>query len=226
MREHRYLALALAAGLMTAFATYTFLGSLQDRIPVVVAARDLPEFSKLEPDMVRTILVHPSGIHPASARSEEDVIGRRLGALTLTNEPILTQKLIVVGSDGVAGRLKPEERALFLPVGLAGGVGGALEARDRVDVILVGDASKVGYAGARTVVRNVLVLEILADTGRPWTRVSRDEMLGVLLAVTPDQAEALSLAMASGRIYLAANPYEPEDVRRGETAGDAETPKR
>jgi Flp pilus assembly protein CpaB len=226
LREQRYLALALAAGLVTAFATYTFLGSLQDRVPVVVAARDLPEFSQLEPDMVRTILVHPSAVHPSSVRREEDAMGQRLGTLTLANEPILKDKLLVLAGDGVAGRLKPDERALFLPVGLAGGVGGALEVRDRVDVILVADEAKLGYAEARTIARNVLVLEILADSGRPWSREGRDEMLGVLVAVTPGQAEALALAMASGRIYLAANPYEPDEISRGEMNGDAEAPKR
>lgn len=214
MREHRYLILALAAGIMAAVASYSFLGSLQERVPVVVAARDLPEFTRIEADLVRTILVHPSGVHPASARRKEDVIGLRVGSFTLAGEPVLTEKLIAGGDHGVAGRLGPAERALFLPVGLSRGLGGAVEARDRVDVILVGDESKLGYVQVSTILRNALVLEVLGETGRPWSRDSRDEMLGVLLAVTPEQAEALSLAMESGQVYLAANPYEPEDVPR------------
>ncbi|MFS8641297.1 MAG: Flp pilus assembly protein CpaB, partial [Symbiobacteriaceae bacterium] len=119
--------------------------------------------------------------------SPEQVVGRVLRRPVVAGEPVLQADLAPGEGAGLSLALDEGQQAFFLPTGLEQGLGGAVEAGDRVDVIFVGGQGPTGLS--RTLLESVLVLQVRDDEGR---RAEGGRPLGVLLAVTPWQAEQLA----------------------------------
>ncbi|PZN10184.1 MAG: Flp pilus assembly protein CpaB, partial [Bacillota bacterium] len=170
------LAVAVLAGL-TAYRVYL---DATAALPVVVANRDLTAPVKIEPDMVSVALRPAAAVHPSAVTSLEDVVGRVLRRDVVGGEVVLATDIAPGEGAGLSLALPPGRQAFFLPAGLEQGLGGAVAAGDRVDVIFVGGDGPA--AVARTLLEAVPVLQVRDEEGRRLEEDGRP--LGVLLAVT------------------------------------------
>jgi pilus assembly protein CpaB len=186
--------------------------------PVVVAARDLPLGTRLEPTHLRTV-EWPAHAVPAGAQSDPGTV---VGALTLAhlvaNEPVLVDKVADRGGFHTLMALKIPEglRAVSVRVNDVTGISGFVAPGTRVDVIAIINAKHVdGGQGAFTLLENI---EVLASAQEMESRAAEPAVVNtVTLLVTPAQAERLALANNSGTLQLALRGYH--DRGTGDAGG-------
>ena len=138
----------------------------------------------------------------------EDFAGSVVRAPIGQGEPITGRRLVQPGDAGfMAAVLAPGMRAVAVPISAERGAGGFILPNDRVDVIVSFEEDVQGQRGstrtyvARTIVENARVLAIdQAFGGDNGTENVVGET--ATLELTPDQARAVSLAIARGQITL------------------------
>lgn len=139
----------------------------------------------------------------------EEFVGAIVRASIAQGEPITPRKLVPAGEAGfMSAVLTPGMRAVAVPLSAETGAGGFILPNDRVDVIVTYEedgSESYGRGGgfiAETVVENTRVLAIDQIFGE-------DEEEGAVvgstatLELTPDQARAVTLAVARGEVSLA-----------------------
>jgi len=117
------------------------------------------------------------------------------------DEPVLEARLAARGSGaGLAPLIQPGMRAISVRVKDVVGVAGFVLPGMRVDVLVTGQPSGHTETLTRTVLQNVPVL----SAGQTIQTDGKSAISApvVTLLVTPDDAEALTLANAEGRIQL------------------------
>ncbi|WP_417468533.1 Flp pilus assembly protein CpaB [Maricaulis sp.] len=136
----------------------------------------------------------------------EDFAGSVVRAPIGQGEPITGRRLVQPGDAGfMAAVLSPGMRAAAVPISAERGAGGFILPNDRVDVIVAFEEETQGQRGmtrayvARTIVENVRVLAIDQTYGEGEENVVGET---ATLELTPDQARAVSLAVARGEITL------------------------
>jgi pilus assembly protein CpaB len=231
MRDRRLLVLTLLIAAVTCFATYNYVLGLDRRVAVVVAAAALPEFTLLEPGALRLVQLPEGGVHPRAVSSPDELLGKVLTVPVEPGQQILVTQVRTPGTLGTDNQfvavLGPGERAMMIPVPLGQAVGGGLASRDRVDVIFVADQARLGFAFARVLLQGLRVLDVSGDRGGTSAATRHGAPDGVVVAVTPKQAERLAFALEHGTLYLvtAGGREEPSVATQGtflETLFDAE----
>lgn len=209
LREHRYLVLAALSGLLAAVATYQFLAGAARHVGVVVAAQPIPQFARIEPAMVAVAQLPVAAVHPDAAVTPEEVVGRYLMAPSAAGEQVLRSQLAGgPGDPRLVARLGPDLRAMAVPLGPARALGAALQPGDRVAVIFVANERLTEVDLARTLIEGVLVLDVRADDGAPYTSGRpAGPPAAAILALTLPEAERLAYALEHGVIYLALEGY-------------------
>ena len=138
----------------------------------------------------------------------EDFAGSVVRASIAQGEPITGRKLVQPGDAGfMAAVLSPGMRAVAVPISAETGAGGFILPGDRVDVIVSYEQDSEGSYGARrgfvaqTLVENARVLAIDQTFG---DGEGEETVIGetATLELTPDQARAVSLAVARGEVSL------------------------
>ncbi|WP_339743359.1 Flp pilus assembly protein CpaB [uncultured Maricaulis sp.] len=167
----------------------------------------------------------------------EDFAGSVVRAPIGESEPITGRRLVQPGDAGfMAAVLAPGMRAVAVPISAERGAGGFILPNDRVDVIVSFEEDVQGQRGstrayvARTIVENARVLAIDQAFGG---ENGAENVVGetATLELTPDQARAVSLAIARGDITLVLrslldNEGGPVLLNGGEAptrAGDSES---
>jgi Flp pilus assembly protein CpaB len=112
-------------------------------------------------------------------------------------------------ADPVRGKLTGDQRALAVPVDGAHGLLGQVRTGDRVDVFAGFNMTntKSGTSGPvlRTIVQDVLVLDVPASTGGgALGGGSRDS--AITIRVTDRQAAAIAFAADNGKVWFALRP--------------------
>lgn len=170
---------------------------------VVVAAVDIPIASTIKTNQV-TLMPWPKGHLPKDALSDPKmVVGRAARRDFVSGEPIVGSKL--VPADKVTGVLSlkvPEGmRAFTIQVNEVVGVGGFITPDTRVDVVLTtSSASHGGQQVSKIVLGDIKVLasgQTIEQKDNKPTIVNT-----VTVAVTPEDAEKLALAVNDGKIIL------------------------
>ncbi|SDL84820.1 Flp pilus assembly protein CpaB [Maricaulis salignorans] len=136
----------------------------------------------------------------------EDFAGSVVRAPIGEGEPITGRRLVQPGDAGfMAAVLSPGMRAVAVPISAERGAGGFILPNDRVDVIVSFEEDVASQRGttrayvARTIVENARVLAIDQTYGEGEENVVGET---ATLELTPDQARAVSLAVARGEIAL------------------------
>jgi pilus assembly protein CpaB len=223
-----FFAVIFAAG--AALSVYFYLESVEKAyreagkyVTVVVAGSDIPARSTVTAGVIRYADMPEQYVHPAAARSAQEVLGKIALADIAAGEPILKSKLVAEkdARHGLAFGLAAGERAVTVAVTEVSGLAGMVQPNDRVDVIATFDVvppnpqePKTSYSS--TIIHNVRVLA----TGQ--TLVSVKDSKGkkgsgfetVTLAVTPAQAQLLVLASERGTIRLVLRSPADESVIR------------
>jgi len=216
--------LALASGLLAAYLAFRFLrqptvsnvavASELSTVGVMVAARDLEMGHLIEPQDVRPI-DWPAGALPEGfARSSEDVVGRGLIAPVRMNEPFLASKIANVESGaGLPLGLKTGMRAVAVRVNEVIGVAGWISNGQRVDVLVTFDQSAQFTEPVTQIV--LQDIEILRMGQITETNDQNEAVIVTVatLAVTPEEAEKLTLMETKGTIRLSLrNPLDRDTV--------------
>ena len=180
----------LLAALLTAVAVAAGLHAVTAappaRVPVLVAAHDLPSGSVLGSRDVRRARFSP-GTVPAGA--VDDPVGRVLAAPLREGEPVTDVRLVGPSlTDGYPG-------LAAVPVRLPdAGMAGLLTVGDRVDLV---SADPQG-SGATVVASDVPVLALPADDGE----VGGTGLGGRLVVIGADPSAVARIADASARTFL------------------------
>jgi len=149
------------------------------------------------------------GVDPAKA-----VEGAIVRDPILTGEPITPRKIVRGGDGGyLSVVLSPGKRAMSVPVTSETAVGGFILPGDRVDVLQTRDTVGQGEDGggskmviAETVLQNVRVLALDQSTAAEKDAKSIVATTATI-EVSPNDAEALTRAKATGPVTLALRAY-------------------
>lgn len=173
---------------------------------VLVAARDIAPGERVSAGSFRWAPWPDEAVvagYLVRARDAE-AIERLSGAVSRTamvaGEPILEPRLVQPGQAGfMAAVIDPGMRAVAVPTSARAGAGGFILPNDRVDILLTLPANE-NFA-TRTVVENVRVLAI--DQSHSESREGALVGATATLELSPSQARAVSMAVASGTVSLA-----------------------
>jgi len=189
---------------------------------VVVAASDIKLGSVLR-DVDLTTSEITGNIPKGVIVNPKDAIGRGVIANLSQNEPILESRLAAVGSGGgLAATISPGMRACAVKVDDVVGVAGFVTPGMRVDVLISGNPPGTTNAGdgtkVKTLLQNIQVLSAGTDIQKDDEGKPKPVQV-VNLLVTPEQAEALSLASSQTRVQLVLR--NPLDTQIGQPPGTA-----
>lgn len=188
---------------------------------VLVATNDLQPGQPLNASMVHwqqwpKSSVADSFITQNSAPNISSAVnGTVVRAPLVAGEPLTTSKIVRSDSTGfMAATLEPGTRAVSASISAETGAGGFILPNDRVDVMVTVEVSQSPRRYAtRTILSNVRVLAVDQTNS-----VDKDQKPVIAktatLELTPDQAEILEVAGATGTISLALRPL-------GSGSGDA-----
>lgn len=193
--------------------------------PVVVASRDIPQGVALD-RIALQVAQWPVQVVPAGAFAVIDSVVGRVPSVPIYNgEAIVPGRLAPTGTGpGLEVKIPPGQRAMAVRINDVAGISGLLQPNSRVDVLVTIKETNSERQVAKLFMSNMLVLsvgtEVQRDTqGKPINATT------VTLAVTPDEAERLAIAMNTGSIQLVLRGYgDPDSVRtKGATSGDVLT---
>ena len=155
--------------------------------------------------------VSPGYVVEGRGQDMEAFAGSLVRAPISQGEPVTGRRLVQPGDAGfMAAVLTPGMRAVAVPISAETGAGGFILPNDRVDVIVSfeeeteGRSSRRNYV-AHTIVENARVLAIDQTFGSSNDEDDEGEtVIGetATLELTPEQARAVSLAVARGDIHL------------------------
>lgn len=191
--------------------------------PVVVASQDIPEGSVIDRIALKTVQL-PVQMTPVGAFSNIDSVAGRVTRLAVFNgEAIVPGRLAPVGTGpGLELKIPPGQRAMAVRINDVAGISGLLQPNSRVDVLVtIRESQSSDRQVAKLFMSNMLVLSV-------GTEIQRDNQgkainaTTVTLAVTPEEAERLAIAMNTGAIQLVLRGYgDPDSVRtQGANSGD------
>jgi pilus assembly protein CpaB len=190
---------------------------------VVIANRDIPEGMAIDRIALASIQL-PVAAVPVGAFSIIDSVAGRVARVAIFNgETIVPGRLAPVGTGaGLETKIPPGQRAMAVRINDVAGISGLLQPNSRVDVLVtIHDDEHSDKQVAKLFMSNMLVLsvgtEVQRDTqGKPINATT------VTLAVTPEEAERLAIAMNTGAIQLVLRGYgDPDSVRtKGANSGD------
>jgi pilus assembly protein CpaB len=219
------LAFALAvSGLATFLISRVLQGrfSAKNETPattVLVAAHDMGVGALIKEGDLKTA-AWAGPVSPQAITKQEDIVGRGVIANIYAGEPIMETRLAPKGSGaGLAAMIPKGKRAVAVRVNEVVGVAGFVVPGMRVDVLVSGappnEPPNLGTE-TKTILQNIEVL----SAGQSIQKDNENKPVSVQvvnLLVTPEQAEALSLASNDARIQLVLrNPLDNDEAK---TAG-------
>jgi len=192
-----------------------------ETVAVVVAAVDVPRFTTVSADMLKTQEYPKDLVPPEALTNIEDAVGRVSFSPLVKDEPILNRKLAVRGAGrGMAAIIPLGMRAFTIQTpSISAGVAGFILPGNKVDVLLTVSGHKASDANGASTVTLLQQVEILAVDQRVEAptdnKVDVKELRSVTLLVTPDQASRLNLGQNKGVLHLSLR--NPEDKVSADT---------
>jgi pilus assembly protein CpaB len=202
------LVVAILMGGIAAFLARNWLVSrtqvVNSTTTIVVANRQLPFGTQLTDDNVEEIPWLAKVIPAGSFNSKEGLFkeGRRISLATIqANEPILSSKITGPNERAsLSTLLDKDKRAITIRVDDVRGVAGFILPNDRVDVVLIRNATDTGSRQSDLLLQDVKVIAIdqIASQQKDNPTVAK----AVTLEVTPYEAQKISLATNIGNLSL------------------------
>lgn len=229
------LAVAVFLGLLAVVVAQAWLGNqrkadlqsaaVAGTVPVVVAAQPIERGAVLQPASLK-IVRFPQASAPQGALGsleEANAGGQRLALRTFApNEPILTSRITTPGGKlNLSAGMTAGMRAVTFRSDDVSGVAGFVLPGDRVDVMLTRETSGENKSTVTQIVADnlrVLGVDQVDDESANKPIVAK----AITLEVTPEQAQAISLARAVGDVSLALRPISDRDpvAKRFTTVAD------
>ena len=215
--------LALALGAFASALAYRILqshnnasaGEAQD---VVVATTNIPLGSRIQDKDVRLVRLPAEAIPPGSFhRKDAHLLGRGVIQTIAAGDFVLSSKVAPEnGGSGLPSMIPPGMRAVAVRVNDFSSVSGFVQPGSRVDVLMTGSANGSSEPQTITVLRNVAVLAHGQKLDRSMLANESQNSPVITLAVSPDDAAKLALAMNQGHLQLALR--NPLDTNQTEVA--------
>jgi len=183
-------------------------------VDVLAARRDLPVGSRVQASDLYWQAWPEDAINPSqitrdrSPEAAEEFAGSVVRSEISEGEPVSPRYLLQAGEAGfMSAVLGPGMRATSVPISAETGAGGFILPGDRVDVIVSYEAEEEGssrrrFFVAETVVENARILAIDQTFGGEEDAESVVVGETATLELTPEQANAVVLAVARGEISL------------------------
>lgn len=225
MNRSRLIVLSVAAlaSAAAAFLARGFLGGgtaptkaqtvAVSTVGVLVASSNIEPGKPVTPDMVRWQTWPKSTVdstfltRDANPNPDQIVKGTVARAPILTGEPLTNTKIVHSDAAGImAAMVSPGMRAVSISITVESGAGGFILPNDRVDVMLTVQVSDSPKAFAtHTVLHNVRVLAV--DQTYQQDKDQKSVLAKTAtLELSPQQAEMLDAAAATGAVSLALRP--------------------
>ena len=171
--------------------------------PVIIATSDIPIGSRLTTSLVAARSWPKAGVPEGAVSEPEAVLGRLVKGEIARDEPILEHRLFPKGLTEAPGVMSviipPGKRAMTVGVNEVIGVSGFILPKNRVDVIATRTDQGVSKS-TETILQNIEVLAVghrLEQKGEQHIQVPT-----VTMAVSPEEAERLALALHQGKIHI------------------------
>ena len=218
---------ALVIAIIATFGAYRYLQANNAPVQVVsrqvvIAKVDIPEGAAIDRTAL-SLAAWPAQTVPAGAYSSLDsVVGRVTRVNVFTGEAIVPGRLAPAGTGpGLELKIPPGQRAMAVRINDVAGISGLIQPNSRVDVLVTIADPVTNKQQAKLFMENMRVLsvgtEIQRDAaGKPNAATT------ATLAVTPEEAERLAIAMNTGSIQLVLRGYgDPTAVTTaGANSGD------
>lgn len=200
-----FLLLALVAALAAGVLGVKMVQRFTSALPVVVAKADISAYTPITSEMLTVVNLPKAAIQKGMFANAEGTIGKVPKTLIPAGTPI-SQSFLAVGGQGslmttqISEFDNPKLRAVKLN---CDSMDGKIVTGDRVDVI---GSMKLPVGGIQQPVSQIIGIQVpvLGITGEP------QKPTGIILALTPQQAQDAAFAETAGTIKLALNPYQPD----------------
>jgi Flp pilus assembly protein CpaB len=196
------LVLALILALVAAFVGQIAIKSHLELVPIYkIAEPEIAPRTVLTNAHIMKSEIPKSEVHPNAVKNKEDILGKAMTTHGFYGQQIIQNMLSdAERANGLTQEISQGKRALSIPVNIYSSFGGNIEKTDRVDII--GNFEEVGdYASnfSRILLSNVKILEIVKEA---------DEVLMIIVEVTPTEAEIIEYAKLQGnKLGIALVPY-------------------
>ena len=213
--SRRRILLAGAMGLVAAGLLFVYIRNKEKEIfggsfvEVLVASQDISRDTPIIENFLSikkfpVAFVHPNTIFP---QNKEIILGQPARYNIQKGQPLLWSD-IGKGEGGLSSMLNPGERALTLSVDEISGLAGALKPNDRVDILGIFETG--GKSITKILMQNVTVLitgsNLPSGGNKEEVEMAKSLLQGpyssVTVAVTPEEAEILTLAQERGKLVL------------------------
>lgn len=241
------LVIAGILGVVAALFIAMYLNSLESaykkgaqKVKVLVAKQYLDQATMLDDTLVEEKTVPKEYLQPRAVQTVKDLTdsdGRRLFMTVVPveiGEQIVTTKLYMLGLDTGISAVIPNDRRAITMVFDKEAISGVVKPGNRVDVIAIFEyegKDKLRQEVATTILQNVLVISVgksvlgavkpvmtsKKDMEKAAIMESAESRIPVSLAVSPSEAEILSLASEKGTIKFSLR--SPGDDKIYLTAG-------
>jgi pilus assembly protein CpaB len=217
----RPIGFALLAALAATLAAVVVYSALRRRetemqkvsasmVDIVVAARDLPIGSKIEPGAVKLARWSRDSLPAGAATDPQSLMGGIVKDRFAENEPVIATRLATGEKDAGAMPLliPPGMRAMSVAVDEVSDVAGFILPGAKVDVLvsfLRGDK-----AFSKLMLENIAVLAVAQQIDNEKDTPQLVKV--VTLLVTPEEAERLALAAQQGALRLALRGYTDNKI--------------
>jgi pilus assembly protein CpaB len=215
-------------GLLTAYALYYYLNTLQETtqvaVPqsdVVIAKSTIPAHTRITAEMLEVRSIPEDLVHPEAGRRPALFVGGIARSEIVRGEQILSSRVYTEERPATFSYRIPENmRAVSIPVDEVTGVAGYITPGDKVDVLVTIQDEEVndGKVTTYTLLQNITVLaigelprEVEDDESRPVSTVT--------LEATPEQAEVLAFNHRQGSFHLTLRSPADEAVVRLDAYG-------
>jgi pilus assembly protein CpaB len=208
------IAVSLVIAFVGSYFIYTWIQKQQapqqvvqvqaEAVPVVVAVSDLPWGTQLKPEMLTTKPFLKQSLPAGYFSGPDDIKDRVVVAPLKANDPVTEHKLapVSIKTGGVSAVLEQGKRAIAVKGDKVIGIAGFINPGNKVDVLVTVKDPQKNEEKTKTILENIMVLA----TGTQIQKNEKGEPSPVdvyTLAVTPEEAEILSLGANEGKLQLA-----------------------
>lgn len=200
-----FLVFAVVLALVAGFLVMQVVRSAAPTVPVLVAAADMQPGERLTEDKLAVVDFPAAAVPPDPVTGDtlDGVIGYHTKTALAAGIPIQNSYVAELSPSGgtLAARVAlagENLRGLALPPEASAGL--VLEPGDRVDVISVTQAAQDQPPKAETVLQSVPVVMVNIDPD--------GKQIGIVVGVSPEQAEAAALAAATAQVRVTVVPVQ------------------
>jgi pilus assembly protein CpaB len=189
-----------------------------NRVPVVVAAHDIPEGTVVTMDMIQQFAVPEQFVTSSVVRPESasHVVNQKVLVPLQAGDPLLWSEFETMrSSERLSTKVQKKTRAITIEATKNASVGGWVRPNDHVDVIGTFRDPSTNENTAVTLLQNVIVLATGKITGTTNVNLipeGQREYANVSLMVIPEEAEILVLAQELGELTLALRNEDDVDM--------------